>query len=309
MSITVVGSLNMDYRLDVHHIPQGGETILSSGMTTAYGGKGLNQAVAAARAGSVVHMMGSVGQDANGRIFLDFLKKEKIGAKAMHVSGKPTGQAIIVVDAQGQNCIIVNSGSNFDWEDSWVENHKEQILSANFCILQMEIPLPVIYQVLTLCEKHGVQAVLNPSPVNDQFDRTYLSKVDYLVLNECEMEHLTETKDPKNGVDALIKMGVKNIVFTCGSRGCIFFTPEKKTQFSAYSVHAVDTTGAGDTFLGAFVSCLNQGKPVESALSFASAAAALAVTRFGAIPSIPKKKETEKFLQSVVEGKPCAGDA
>lgn len=297
MKIIVVGSLNMDYILQVPHIPKEGETILSTETDTSLGGKGLNQAVAAARSGAEVSMIGAVGEDEDGRIMKHLLEQEGINHEGLDEQPGPSGKAYISIDTKGQNTIIVSPGANFKLTEEWVDRHRELFKDARYCILQMEIQLPVIYSVLRLCREMGVATILNPAPVNSAFDRCQLKLVDYLVVNETELTLLSGgEKDPEKAISKLLEEGVRNIIYTMGSNGSRFCSSEADLVIPAYRVKAVDTTAAGDTFIGAFASQF-EGKNHEEAMTYASRAAALAVTREGAIGSIPRKEEVARWLE------------
>ena len=293
MKIVVVGSLNMDYILQVPHIPREGETILSTETDTSLGGKGLNQAVAAARSGAEVAMIGAVGEDEDGKIMKDLLVKEGINHEGLDRQPGPSGKAYISIDAKGQNTIIVSPGANFKLAEEWVDGHREIFKNARYCILQMEIQLPVIYSVLRLCRELGVKAIFNPAPVNAAFDRSYLGLVDYLVVNETELMLLSGGEEnPEKAISKLLEEDVKNIIYTMGSNGSRFCSKELDITIPVYKVKAVDTTAAGDTYIGAFASKFDGTNHAE-AMTYASRAAALAVTREGAIGSIPRKAEVD----------------
>jgi ribokinase len=296
MKIIVVGSLNMDYILQVPHIPKEGETILSTNTDTSLGGKGFNQAVAAARSGAEVSMIGAVGVDEDGRIMKDLLDKEGINHEGLDEKSGPSGKAYISIDAKGQNTIIVSPGANFKLTEEWVEAHRNVFKGADYCILQMEIQLPVIYSVLRLCREMGVATILNPAPVNAAFDRSQLNLVDYLVVNETELTLLAgHEEDPEKAISKLLEQGVRSIIYTMGSNGSRFCSSDLDLSIPAFKVKAVDTTAAGDTFIGAFASRFD-GKNHEEAMTYASRAAALAVTREGAIGSIPRKEEVDLMV-------------
>jgi len=293
MKIVVVGSLNMDYILQVPHIPKEGETILSTETDTSLGGKGLNQAVAAARSGAEVSMIGAIGEDEDGKIMKDLLKQEGINHEGLDEQPGPSGKAYISIDAKGQNTIIVSPGANFRLTEEWVDGHRGIFKDARYCILQMEIQLPVIYSVLRLCREMGVSTIFNPAPVNAAFDRSKLNLVDYLVVNETELILLSGgEEDPEKAIAKLRSEGVSSIIYTMGSNGSRFCSANMDITIPAYRVKAVDTTAAGDTFIGAFASQFDGSNHAE-AMTYASRAAALAVTREGAIGSIPRKEEVD----------------
>ncbi|ETA81424.1 ribokinase [Youngiibacter fragilis] len=295
MKIVVVGSLNMDYILQVPHIPKEGETILSTETDTSLGGKGLNQAVAAARSGAEVAIIGAIGEDEDGKIMKELLVKEGIDHEGLDEQPGPSGKAYISIDAKGQNTIIVSPGANFRLTEGWVDEHRKVLEDAEYCIMQMEVQLPVIYSTLRLCREMGVKVIFNPAPVNAAFDRSYLGFVDYLVVNETELILLSGgEEDPEKAISKLLAEGVRNIIYTMGSDGSRFCSRELDIRIPVYKVKAVDTTAAGDTFIGAFASQFDGSNHTE-AMTYASRAAALAVTREGAIGSIPRKEEVDRM--------------
>ena len=302
MKICVVGSMNMDYRLLVDHLPLPGETILSLENDKVLGGKGLNQAVAARRSGAEVRMVSAIGEDEDGRAMMDLLQGEGIGFERIKKVDGPSGRAYILVEEVGENSIIVSPGSNFKLRVEDIDEVKDYILEADYCILQMEIPLEAIYRTIDLSHEGGVQVVMNPAPENKDFDRAYLKKIVILVVNETELELLSEENDMDRGLDQIHSMGVGTVIYTVGSAGSYLSmvkNEEAKPEVDfmpARKVDAVDTTAAGDTFIGALMSKWKEEAPLE-AMEYATNASAIAVTREGAIPSIPCQKEILEFMK------------
>lgn len=293
MDVVVVGSLNMDYILQVPRIPRPGETVLSTGMSLSLGGKGLNQAVAAARSGARVDMIGAVGSDGDAGQMLELFQQEEMGQEGILRTEGSSGQAWITIDESGQNAIVVSPGANGRLTEDWISQQERLIRGRDWCILQLEIPLEAVYRTLETAGRLGVRTILNPAPVSSGFERRYLAAVDLLVVNETELELLSGgEKDPEKALEILLGYGAKAVLFTMGAAGSRFHDRDRDLFVPARKVTPVDTTGAGDTYIGAFASCFD-GNNHRQAMEYATAAAALAVTRQGAIGSIPRKEEIE----------------
>jgi len=290
--VVVVGSLNMDTNLSVPHIPVVGETIIAKGMSLFKGGKGANQAVAIARLGGDVEMIGAVGDDDNGRKIISGMKKEKVGTAGLIVKeNTPTGIAIISVAENGDNNIIVHSGANYQLGKEDIDKNLDLIKAASYCVLQLEIPLEVVRYTIDICYKNNVQVILNPAPVVAEIDAEILSKVEYLLPNESELNIIAgkEVSEEKmiESCREIIAKGCQNVIVTLGDKGSLWVTENGYRYFEAMEVNAVDTTAAGDSFIGAFTYMLAQGKDVIEAIEFATRAAAITVTRKGAQDSLP----------------------
>lgn len=329
MSIVVVGSLNMDYVMQVERLPQRGETIFATGYSTAAGGKGANQAVAAARAGSQVCMIGRVGSDVAGRALVRGLKEAGVDTSRVEEDAmEPTGSAYITVDRRGANTIVVNRGANFALRPSHVLAAEGLIREANAVVVQLETPMNVVAQALELAKKHGAAAVLNPAPMVP-LSREMLAFADWLIPNETEAASLLRLLDlcgeadeerrndesggeyAKDVARRLAGATGANVVVTLGEEGCVYAGPLNRggLAFPAYRVDAVDTTGAGDAFVGALACGLDatSGGPVDIAklISFAQATAAVAATSLGAQPSMPVRARVEEFLLEREGGGGC----
>ncbi|SFG43269.1 ribokinase [Oribacterium sp. WCC10] len=294
MKILNFGSLNVDKVYKVEHFVQPGETISSLEMNTFTGGKGLNQSIAIARAGSSVFHAGAVGDDAS--MLLHALSSSNVDVSMIRSIDVPTGHAIIQVDTNGQNCILLYGGANMMITKAQIDETLSHFQEGDYLVLQNEIS-ELDYIVDKAYEKH-MEIWLNPSPISSQLHKVDLKKVNWLVLNEVEASNLCKNSEVLNqDYTELLYQHFSNskIVLTLGTKGSIYYDGKNKYVQSAYSVKAIDTTAAGDTFTGYFISSIAQGTPVQDALDFASRASAISVTKRGAAPSIPYKAEVDKF--------------
>lgn len=304
-AIVVLGSLNMDFVVRVPHLPASGETVLGHGFVTLPGGKGANQACAAGRAGGTnvtVKMLGRVGYD----VFGDQLKAS-LAAAGVDVSEvratpeQPTGVALIWVDAEGQNSIVVASGANHAIKNEDVPGMRAAFHGAAFALFQLETPLTVVESALRLARDERVRTILDPAPAQP-LHRTLLELVDILTPNETEALTLLDRPPQRVAVEdawelatALLALGPKAIILKLGDRGSLYWNGRNRHYQPAFAVQAVDSTAAGDTFNGALAVALAQSNDISNALRFANAAAALSVTRLGAQASIPELAEIEYF--------------
>ncbi len=301
--IAVVGSLNMDLVIRTPRFPGPGETIIGSAFHTIPGGKGANQAAAAAKLGARVSMVGRVGDDAFGAQQLANLSQ--LGIDVSHVrrdSKAATGVALIVLDEQGQNSIILAPGANMRLTLADLEVAEEALASAAILVLQLEIPQEVVEQAIKVARAHGVIVLLNPAPAR-RLPPTLLSQVDVLIPNESETALLTGTEvddieSARRAAARLRAAGVGTVILTLGGRGALLLEGQKATHVPGYRVDVVDTTAAGDAFVGGFAVALAEGQDLAEAVRFANAAGALAVTKLGAQPSLPTRSEVEAFLRN-----------
>lgn len=304
--IVVLGSLNMDFVVRVEHLPAAGETVLGSGFQMIPGGKGANQACAAGRLGGsemLTRMVGRVGYD----VFADHLKASLAAAGVdvtyVHAArSQPTGVALIWVDRDGHNSIVVASGANHAMEPSDVEGLRGAFRGAGFALFQLETPLPVVAAALKLAQEEGATTILDPAPAQP-LSVDVLRRVDILTPNEREALMLLGTasatvSEPSQVSRALLALGPQAVVLKLGERGCYYDDGVSARHVPAFPVKAVDTTAAGDTFNGALAIALAEALPIERALRFANAAAGLSVTRMGAQVSIPTRREVEEFLDA-----------
>jgi ribokinase len=301
--IVVVGSSNTDMIIKVPWLPKPGETILGGKFFTAAGGKGANQAVAAARAGGDVTFLARIGDDMFGQKAKEGFIKDKINVEyVLTDESEPSGVALICVDEDGENIIAVASGANSNLSPSDVQNQSDVISSADILIMQLETPLETIHQAASIASDNGVKVILNPAPAQELSD-DLLGHISILTPNESEAELLTGIKvdseeDAGKAADVLMTRGVEVVLLTMGPRGAYIATPEFKELISGFKVKAVDTTAAGDVFNGALAVAIAENKHVREAVSFANAAAALSVTKLGAQPSAPTRDEIDNFLKA-----------
>lgn len=287
-TIVVVGSLNMDFAVTTKRLPAAGETVLGSGFHMSPGGKGANQAVAAAKLGAAsvtVRMIGRVGQD----LFADHLKASLAGAgvdvSAVHTSrSHPTGAALIAVDETGQNSIVVAPGANADLAAADVEAMRRVFRGASLAMFQLETPLDTVAGALKLAREEGLSTILDPAPAQP-LSPDLLQNVDILTPNEVELEQFD-----------LPRLGIHTVVLKLGARGCKAHRAGESFQAPGFAVNAVDTTAAGDVFNAALAIALVEGSPFPHALRFANAAAAISVTRRGAQTAAPSRAEVDAFL-------------
>ncbi|MCI0554566.1 MAG: ribokinase [Anaerolineae bacterium] len=311
--ILVVGSLNTDLVVRAPRFPQPGETISGEDLQVIPGGKGANQAVASARLGANVSMLGRVGEDNFGDFLLDNLKSNNVDSQLVKRDDASTGTAIIVVDSNGQNSIVLSAGANGKVNDADVNT--ASFLDYKLLLLQLEIPTLAVLSAAQRAHENGLRVILNPAPAQ-QLPKELIALADFLIPNETELSLLTGL--PVNDMDsaeeagrALLRVGAKNIIVTLGSKGALIVTGKQVTYVDTYTVNVADTTAAGDAFIGGFANKLleSDGKPsdvqehtpkgrlaLQSAVRYGCACGALATTKFGAQPSLPTKEEVERFI-------------
>ena len=295
--ILVVGSINMDLVVRVPHSPKPGETVLGGDFETFPGGKGANQAVAAARMEGEVTMVGRVGIDAFGDSLIQGLVEDNI--KTTHVikdSENSTGVAMIAVSADGENMIVVASGANYEVSPEDVNDARDLMRETDLLLLQLECPLEAVTAAINLAKAYDVPVVLNPAPAQP-LSKALLANVDVLTPNETELAILSEEQDMDKAIRKLKSWGVKNLVITLGANGVRVVTEDIDRHIPAHEITAVDTTAAGDAFNGAMAVALAEGKPLIEAVHYGLAAGALAATKRGAQPSLPTRDAVEKFMQ------------
>jgi ribokinase len=282
--VCVVGSANLDLVATTSRIPGPGETLLGSGYAEHAGGKGLNQAVASARSGAHVQFIGCVGDDDAGRRMCAVLTGEGIDASELTTSHSPTGRALIVVDANGENSIVVVPGANHD------VSLPESLPAARVLLCQLEVPLDQVANALTAGRRAGATTILNPAPAA-ALEAELLAACDIIVPNEHEVELL-------GGVGALLAAGCRAVVVTRGGAGVDVHTDGGTEHCPAFAVEVVDTTGAGDAFCGALAARLAAGDELQAAVRWAAAAGALATTVVGAVPAQPRAEAIRALLES-----------
>ncbi|HAR40874.1 MAG TPA: ribokinase [Coprothermobacter sp.] len=296
MKAVVIGSMNMDFTMDVDHLPSKGETVPAVRLRTSPGGKGLNQAVALARLGAEVLMVGAVGNDASGEVLLDNLPKDRIPDFSIKKVDDSTGNAFITVDSQGNNTIVVYPGANYKLDIGWVESFKGEIESSDFVVLQMEIPVETVIASIELAHNLNTKVVLNPAPALP-LPEYVCTMVDLIIPNETELALLTDESNVLEGARKLLKMGAKAVVVTLGSEGCLYKDANQEISVEGFKVNAIDSTAAGDAFIGGLLTALGRHEDIGTAMKFANAVGAITVTRLGAQESIPTYEEVEEFLR------------
>lgn len=293
MRILNFGSLNIDYVYSVGHIVAPGETVASSGRKVFCGGKGFNQSVAVRQAGVPVFHAGQVGPDGDG--ILSECGKYGVDTTYIRKSEEETGHTFIQVDENGQNSIVLFGGSNRSIRKEHMDWVLSQFEAGDVVILQNEINS--LDYIIGQAAEHGLTIILNPSPCDQAIDGCDLSKVGWLVLNEVEGEQITGQREGQAILLALAgRFPQTGLVLTLGSEGAFCWDGDETVYQPCFKVKPVDTTAAGDTFLGYFVAGLAQGLPLKRSMERAAAAAAIAITRQGAAPSIPNRAEVERFL-------------
>jgi len=296
LKIAVIGSINMDYTSRVERLPAMGETIMASSFYVSPGGKGANQAVAARRLGAEVAMIGCVGQDAAGRELVERFKRQGIDTSCVRFSEKPTGNALITVDDEGHNTLVVYDGSNGELDINWVKSCEKYLAGSDYVIFQHEIPVETVESAIESCYNMGIKVILNPAPAKKICLDTY-KYVDIITPNETELFKLTGRQDAFEGAEVLLSYGVKRVVVTLGEKGCAYVSKNERIMLDGFKVKAVDTTAAGDSFNAALAISLAEGKNIKDALMFSNAVGALTATKFGAQDSLPCREDVDIFLR------------
>lgn len=281
-AVCVIGSANLDVVARVARLPGPGETLLGNSYDEYAGGKGLNQAVAAARSGAATEFIGAVGDDAAGMVVRDVLRSADVDGSRLAVGAHPTGRAIIFVDGSGENVIVVVPGANVD------VTAPSDLDGTRVVLAQLEIPIPTVTAGFRVARAAGAITVLNPAPAA-VLPSELLAACDIAIPNEHEVESL-------GGVEELRRHGVGTVIVTRGDRGVDVHTPTSTWHQPPYTVDVVDTTGAGDAFCGALAARLSVGARLDDAVRWATVAGALATTRPGAVPAQPRRAEIEALL-------------
>ena len=290
------GSCNLDYVYSLNHIVTAGETQASTALRIFPGGKGLNQSIAAARAGARVYHAGCIGED--GSLLQSVLRGSGVDVSFLRMSAERSGHAIIQVAGNGENSIVLYQGANVSFTKEQIDGFLDGFGKGDILLVQNETNL-VDYAVDRAYEK-GLAVALTPSPFNENVKKIDLSKLSYLLLNEIEIKELSGVQDTEAALISLLsRYPSLKIMLTLGSRGCIYRDAEQNLFHPAFSVKAVDTTGAGDTFAGYFITGISEGMSCASAMRLASAAAALAVSEKGAATSIPRRIAVEDALETL----------
>lgn len=302
--ICILGSINMDMVVSVNKMPLVGETIFSDNFKLAHGGKGANQAVAAQRLGAEVSMISKVGQDAYGLQIVSSMKDENINVENIFKDEvNPTGTAIITVNNEGNNSIIVVPGANMTLDLNEIHKCKDVIASSDMIVAQFETPIEVTIEAFKFAKENDVITILNPAPAND-IPKELLKYTDIIVPNETEAAKLTgvnveDLESAKQAADVFFNDNVKYVIITLGDKGAAVISKEDGILIPAYKVNAIDTTAAGDSFIGAISTKLKKAdlnlNSLKEAVKFANKVSAIAVQREGAQPSIPLLKEVNEI--------------
>ncbi|WP_343049844.1 ribokinase [Paenibacillus phytohabitans] len=311
LSIVVIGSLNMDMVVRTKRAPEAGETLFGQEFALSPGGKGANQAVAAARLGAEVTMIGRVGRDSFGSGLLEVMSQEQVHTGYITQSeSQATGVASIVVDGEGENRIIVVPGANVEMKPADIEALEPVIRQAGIVVMQLETDLTMVEAAAAVASRHGIPVILNPAPAQPLGDEL-LHHVTYLTPNETEAGILAgisveSVDDAERAARILLQKGVQHIIVTLGSKGALIVNAAGSLHVPGFPVQAVDTVAAGDSFNGALAWQLTRGKTLDEAVRFANAVGALAVGKAGAIPSLPRLQEVKQFLQEAADAEPGA---
>lgn len=303
--VAVVGSLNIDYIASVNRLPAAGETVAASSLARLYGGKGANQAVAAARQGGAVSLIGSVGADDAGRGYRQRLHAEGVDVSGVSVvSGRLTGTALIAVERSAENLIIVAPEANGTLTPTRVRRHAHHIRSAQCLLLQFEVPMPAIAEAVCIANQSHVPVIVNPSPIRQGFSWGRCA-LDTFIVNESEAQTLFGRKVAldstrlKHWRQAMVTRRIANLIITRGSRSTLFLTPGESGEVPVLAVQPVDTVGAGDAFAGAYAVRRAKGLDLKEAILYANCAGALATLKRGAQEAMPSRPETERAARKL----------
>jgi ribokinase len=299
--IVVVGSINLDLVAGAAHLPSPGETVFGENFHTFFGGKGANQAVAAAKLNYPVVMLGKVGSDSFGSQLIGGLRTAGVEVSRIQQVDGASGVAIILTDQRGENSIVVVPGANSQLKPSDLERHRDVLSNAGIILTQLEIPIETVDALARIAKEQNIPLVLDPAPAQ-LLPASILRNLRWITPNEVEISCLLNESGSEipesEAADHLLSRGVTHVVLKLGARGALVVEDAKtKTLVPSFSVKAVDTTAAGDAFNGAFAVALLRGKTAPDAARFANAVAAISVTRRGAQPSMPESEEVERFIE------------
>lgn len=301
--IVVVGSSNVDYVIKGQKLPAMGQTVTDGEFLKVFGGKGANQALAAARAGGQVTFISCLGNDVEASQLISNFSEEGIDTRFMFIDKEmPTGAALIMLDSVGNNYLSVAPGANYSLTTDYFKEFKDAIVQADVIVLQMEIPIETTEMVIEEAGRANKMVIFNAAPYRE-FDNEMLKKISILVVNETEAESITgqmisSKADLHDNVELLLGLGVKTVIITLGDKGVVMATESEQSYVPAFKVNAQDTTAAGDTFCGNLAVLLAENKSLYDSVRFASAASAICVTRMGAQPSVPYRNEIIQFVDS-----------
>jgi ribokinase len=305
--IAVIGSINTDMVVRSSEIPKPGQTLMGHSFITTGGGKGANQAVAAARLGGEVSLIAKIGADAFGEISLENFKKEKINTAYVYTDQHaPSGIAIIVVDDKGENIIVVAPGANALLNQDDINSAEEAIKNSDIVLFQLEVPMSTVAEGVRLAKKHNRLVMLNPAPAS-AIPGDILQHIDIITPNQTEVLALTgitvnDITSAQQACDILHNKGITTVIITMGEQGSYLSSGNDKKMVAGYNAgKAIDTVAAGDTFCGGLAIAIAEGKSLNEAIQFANAAAALSVTKAGAQASIPNRDDVTKLLKAVTQ--------
>ncbi|MGO4745878.1 ribokinase [Serratia quinivorans] len=299
--LVVLGSINADHILNIEQFPRPGETVIGKQYKVAFGGKGANQAVAAGRSGADIAFIACVGADDIGERVRQQLASDRIDTQPIEaIADSTTGVALIFVNADGENVIGIDAGANAAVTPDYLARYQQKVIDADALLMQLESPLETVIAASQLAKQHQTQVILNPAPARELPD-ALLAMIDMITPNETEAQRLTgiavnDDNDAARASQVLHDKGIATVIITLGSRGVWLSENGNGKLVPGFRVKAVDTIAAGDTFNGALVTALLEGKTMADAVRFAHAAAAIAVTRPGAQPSVPWREEIDAFL-------------
>ena len=300
--ILVVGSLNMDFVLNVDKMPKKGETVFGKKMELVPGGKGANQAYTIGKLGGKVSMIGAIGKDVYGEKLIVNLNSVGVNTSGIAIiEDEPTGNAFITVDVYGENSIIAIPGANNSVTKELIDQHMYLIDECDILVMQLEIPLEIVEYVASIAKSKGKLVILDPAPAPQNLPEKIMQHVDIMKPNETELQTLTGLKidkleDVVEAAKLFVQKGVKVVLVTLGAKGTMMVTKEQSLLFEGEKVVAVDSTAAGDCFTAAFTIALTQGKTYEQAITFGNKVSAIAVTRKGAQTSIPSASEVKNII-------------
>lgn len=301
--VTVIGSNMIELSTDIDRMPKLGETVAAPKFHMAFGGKGANQAYAAAQLGSKVAMISKVGSDMLGQEYLKHFEESGIDISGVSVGKESNGVAPCFIQGN-MNSIIIVQGANKELTPEVIENYRNIIKNSKIIVLQQEVSLDTNYKAIDIAHEYGVPVMLNPAPANDHIDIKHVSMCEFYSPNETELGRLTHMSvdtlnEIKQAAHKLVTLGVKNVIVTIGSRGALWVSDKDEELIPSYNVEAVDSIGAGDSFVGAFAHYYTQGDSISMALKHANAYAAVTVTRAGSQTSYPNVAELAKLKEKL----------
>lgn len=304
--ITVIGSNMIDMQVFVKRMPLAGETIEAPDFSLGYGGKGSNQAIAASRLGSTVNLITAVGNDDFGKQQLENYKRNNIDTQNVIIGNEISGVAPIFVKENGENSIIIVKGANNELTSQKVDQYEKIIAESKLIVLQQEIPLETNNEVIKIANKYNVPVLLNPAPASDEVSLDNISKVQFYAPNETELARITNlpvnTSDEiKSAAQQIVKAGVDNVIVTLGEKGALWVTQKNHKLIPGKKVDVVDTTGAGDAFIGSFAHYYTSGQDIETSLCDANIYAALTIKKRGTQKSYLSYNEVEEELKNDAE--------